>query len=255
LNQWEPLKEHLDEHGWWTTPTLLHEATRLLGMRAENASTDADVYLLRLMNLSVETEQNRIAVMQMMKPENVPDALKDAIQGRQMKADYSRQALAERVEGEMAGLRELEEYLRIEFDEPSQAGAEDRAMVVEGEAGRLLHRYTVAAENAFHRAYQNFLKARAKEETLIVEAPEIPLPNEPKSAVESAPVVLPNEPNSAVERAPSPSKARISDEAPAVASSTDKRQPARSTGAPCEVSGSSGVPLPNEPNFGITSAA
>jgi hypothetical protein len=115
----------------------------------------------------------------------------------------------------------------------------------------------VAADNAFHRAYQNFLKARAREDVLLDAAPDVALPNEPNLAVETEPTPLPNEPNLAVEPAITGSNVKTSDASPAMASSPARprqarpasERPAPNGTAPVEFSQSADISLPNGPNF------
>src|SRR5262249_29870349 len=147
-------------------------------------------------------------------PKQIPDTLRAEQAGLEPDVAACRKILAEIVAEQVAELTGREEHLRTTIEEPARAGVADRALVLEGEEGQRLHRYQVTAENDFHRAYNNFLKARAREEGLVDLAPPAPLPNEPNPAVAIEPSPLPNEPNPTIEPDPIPSELATSDDAP-----------------------------------------
>ncbi len=143
---------------------------------------DETAYLIRLWNLVALPNRNEQALDALLEPQQVPDTIRHWQAGMEPDIAACRGFLAEMVAREVAELTEREEHLRTAIEEPARAGAAERALVLEGEEGRKLHRYQVTAENDFHRAYNGFLKARAQEERLVEMAPPAPLPNEPKSA-------------------------------------------------------------------------
>src|SRR5581483_1389416 len=154
------------------------------------------------------------ALCRLLEPEQVPDTIRPWQANSEPDIADCRQFLAEAVEREIAMLKEREEQLRTEIEEPARAGAADRALVLEGEEGRKLHRYQVTAENDFHRAYNNFLKARAREEGLIDMAPPAPLPNEPNPAVAIEATPTPDGPNPPAGPDPVPSEIPGTGDAP-----------------------------------------
>ncbi len=183
LEQWDDLKTDLDRYGAWIAPSRRDLAIRLRGMRPEAFREDGDVFWLRLSNLYVHEERYTKAICWMLEPERVPDTMRASVAENILPVpELSRQWLLDLVADEVADLKEVEEYLRVEIEEPARAGAAERALVLEGPEGQRLHRYQVTAENDFHRAYQGFLKARAQEAKLVEMVPPAPLPNEPNPA-------------------------------------------------------------------------
>jgi hypothetical protein len=182
LEQWDYLKTELVERGAWVT-SQRELATRLMGLRPEAYREDDTVYLIRLWNLTALPNRNEEAMDHLLSPQQVPDTIRSWQANREPDIEECRKFLAEAADREVAMLTEREAYLRTTIEAPARAGAAERALVLEGEEGRKLHRYQVTAENDFHRAYQGFLKARAKEQELVETAPPAPLPNEPNPAV------------------------------------------------------------------------
>ncbi len=182
LEQWGDLGHDLAERGAWVT-SQRETAVRLMGIRPEAFREDETAYLIRLWNLIAFPNRNEEAVDFLLAPPQVPDAIRSWQANWEPDIDDCRKNLAEAVAREVAELTEREEHLRTAIEEPARAGAAERALVLEGEEGRKLHRYQVTAENDFHRAYNGFLKARAKEEALVDMAPQAPLPNEPNSDI------------------------------------------------------------------------
>jgi hypothetical protein len=182
LGRWGHLKAELAERGAWVT-SQRELAVRLMGLRPEAHRDDDTVYLIRLWNLVALPNRNEDTLDHLLSPEQIPDTIRSWQANREPDIEECRKFLAEAVEREVAMLTEREEYLRTTIEGPARAGAADRALVLEGEEGRKLHRYQVTAENDFHRAYQGFLKARAQEEKLVDMDPPSPLPNEPDPAV------------------------------------------------------------------------
>jgi hypothetical protein len=181
LEQWDYLKTELVERGAWVS-SQRETATRLMGLRPEAYREDDTVYLIRLWNLTALPNRNEEAMDHLLSPQQVPDTIRSWQANREPDIEECRKFLAEAADREVAMLTEREAYLRTTIEGPARAGAAERALVLEGEEGRKLHRYQVTAENDFHRAYQGFLKARAKEQELVEMAPPAPLPNEPNPA-------------------------------------------------------------------------
>jgi hypothetical protein len=183
LEQWDDLKGDLDRYGAWIAPSRRDLAIRLRGLRPEAFREDGDVFWLRLSNLYVHEERNANAIGWLLEPKQVPDTMRASIAENFLPdSELSRQWLVDLVADEVAELTQREEHLRVAIEGPARAGAAERALVLEGPEGQRLHRYQVTAENDFHRAYQGFLKARAKEQELVEMAPAAPLPNEPNPA-------------------------------------------------------------------------
>ncbi len=151
LDEWGTLKEALDERGAWATSQREH-AARLLGLRPEASRDDEQVYLLRLWNLTALPNRNPQALDALLEAKQIPDTIRAEQAGVEPDAAVCREILAAIVAEQVAELTEREEYLRTEIEEPAAAGAAERALVLEGEEGRKLHRYQVTAENDFHRA-------------------------------------------------------------------------------------------------------
>jgi hypothetical protein len=181
LGRWEHLQAELAERGAWVT-SQCELATRLQGLRPEAFREDETVYLFRLWNGVAYPNRNEKALDFLLAPPQIPDTIRSWQANWEPDVEDCRRNLAEAVDREIAALREREDYLRTEIEEPGRAGAAERALVLEGPEGQRLHRYQVTAENDFHRAYQGFLKARAQEERLVEMAPPAPLPNEPNPA-------------------------------------------------------------------------
>jgi hypothetical protein len=182
LEQWDYLKTELAERGAWVS-SQRETATRLMGLRPEAYREDDTVYLIRLWNGVAFPNRNEEALDLLLSPPQVPDTIRSWQANWEPDVADCRRNLTEAVDREVAALREREEYLRTAIEGPARAGAAERALVLEGPEGQRLHRYQVTAENDFHRAYQGFLKARAKEQELVETAPPAPLPNEPNPPV------------------------------------------------------------------------
>jgi hypothetical protein len=234
LERWNDLKDELDDRGAWVASNRML-ATRLQGLRPEACREDEMAFLTRSWNVAAQPHRDQEGLDRLLEPTQIPDTLRSEFAGREPMAEPSRALLFEMVAEHLAELTGREEHLRTTIEEPARAGAADRAMVLEGEEGRRLHRYQVTAENDYHRAYSGFLKARAREEGLVDLAP---LPNEPNPAVATEPSPLPNEPNPPSRPDPTPSEPATSDESPSLGPDADD-PPATPRAAE--------APLPNEP--------
>jgi hypothetical protein len=141
------------------------------------------VYFFMLWNGVAYPGRDEKALDRLLEPASIPDTIRSWQANWEPDVADCRKNLAEAVDREVAMLTEREAYLRTTIEVPARAGAAERALVLEGPEGQRLHRYQVAAENDYHRAYQGFLKARAQEAKLVDMAPPEPLPNEPNPAV------------------------------------------------------------------------
>ena len=98
-------------------------------------------------------------------------------------AEHCRQLLIELAERELAQLRPREEVLRVNYEVPAREGAEVRKQVLQGPIGARLLREAESHERHFHRAYDAFLKGRARTEK------SGRLPGAPMEDVHGEPVV------------------------------------------------------------------
>jgi hypothetical protein len=252
LGRWARLDEILEEKGHWCGPDR-DEAIRLLGFHPEpdRLKDSEGAFMTRLYNLLCHPKPAERAIDWLCDPKHMPESLQSTYRADWLPepANCLKQ-LREMTAGEFMRLRDLEEQLRTELDEPDRAEAATHALIPQHEpTARLVLRYHTTAENSFYRAY-NALKQERKERKVdsddprtcaaVVEAvvvddkaaasPTAPLPNKaisdepdplPNKAISDEPDPLPNKANPAT--APLPNKANPAPPAPL----PNKANPAR----------------------------
>jgi hypothetical protein len=161
LSEWQYLAEALDQNGTWVN-SQRDSAIRLCGSRPE-AKTLAEnefAYYIRFFTLFTLEKPPAAVVDYLADPKNVPDTLRRMFDGTwgaepEKAREFLRGTMAEQV----ADLTELEARLRTEIEEPSRAGAVERAKSLRGPDGVLLVRYARMHGAMYDRAYKELKEA------------------------------------------------------------------------------------------------
>jgi hypothetical protein len=144
-----------------------NEAINLCGARAE---TDREVlfessgaYLVWLYALAAQPAPKDEHFVDLGNERYMPEELRDRQPDHWFgPPEVGRALLIELFEGMLAELREREQVLRVQFEEPARAGAEVRDQVLRGPDGMQLARLERMHQQEFDRAYQAFLRGRAE---------------------------------------------------------------------------------------------
>jgi hypothetical protein len=100
-------------------------------------------------------------------PKTMPDTLVRMLDGWRPDPETCREGLRRMIAKETEGLAALEERLRVEIEEPSRAGAIERAEMLRGPDGVLLARYVRMHDSMYNRAFKTLTqgeKEAAKED-------------------------------------------------------------------------------------------
>src|SRR3954467_4774757 len=151
LSEWNNLSEQLEEDGCWLANSERDQAIRLLSLKPELLKTDPEVYLLCFRNLSAREHVSPEVLTWYLDRRNMPEIFHRLMKGNDapMDREISRQGLRDQVAREVDALTGREERLRLNIEEPSRAGAGDRALLLGGEAGKLYARYARMHDTAF----------------------------------------------------------------------------------------------------------
>jgi hypothetical protein len=169
IGRWVRLEGLLDQGGGWDAGDR-DEAIRLQGFAADYAGLDgsSDGGLTWRINATLnpdcpsggrdgEQVDVREILMTMHLPMPEPRPEKDAWVHDPAKGLAWLKAT---IAGHVGALREREERMSREYDEPDRAGAAGRAVLLDGPSGSNLLRYERMYELSFHRAYGAFVKGR-----------------------------------------------------------------------------------------------
>jgi hypothetical protein len=151
--RWEALLDSLNDDGKWNRSER-SEAVRLMGCRPGRGlkrNPEAwEVWLLGAL-MPVQTPEDEIT--RGFQPDRMPESLR----ARYRRDDLPRyteaaRRLKEAIAGQIDALNAEAEHLHETVDLPGRAAAAERAMVLEGDKGRLFLRYHSEVRNTFHRA-------------------------------------------------------------------------------------------------------
>jgi hypothetical protein len=151
--RWEALLDSLNDDGKWNRSER-SEAVRLMGCkpgRGLKENPEAwEVWLLGAL-MPVQTPEEEIT--RGFQPDRMPESMcaryrRDDLPRYTEAARRLKEALAAQIES----LRAEAEFLHETVDLPERAAAAERAMVLEGDKGRLFLRYHSEVRNTFHRA-------------------------------------------------------------------------------------------------------
>jgi hypothetical protein len=185
LAQWAELAEALDREGTWVD-SRRDRAIRLLGHGPENKhiKDDENAFLVRFYVLFAHDKPMPSMVDYLTDPKTMPDTLTRKLDGWRPDAESCRDGLRFLVAREVEKLRALEERLRVEIEEPSRAGAEERASALRGPDGVLRARYVRMHDSMYNRAYKEL--KQAEKEAAGEDAPDstAPAAQDPFGAVE-----------------------------------------------------------------------
>ena len=176
LAEWEELAEALEKEGTWAN-SQRDRAIRLIGQRpeAKHMPDNETAYLIRFYTVFTVDKPGDAAIDHLLDPRNQPDTLHKSNDGSWLPTpEMSRETLRAVIEEETEALTALEERLRVEIEEPSRAGAEERASSLRGPEGVLLARYVRMHGAMYDRAYKTLTqgeKKAAKEDAPAKEAP------------------------------------------------------------------------------------
>ena len=223
IAQWEGLQKKLDAKGCWTSRGDAERAIRLLGKRPETFRLDTDVYELNLFNTLAHEAPNEAAVAWSRDPRNAPESLRETLAFGLPSREDSIDALRAILDENLDALKEREERLRTNIEEPNRAGAADSAVLLMGPEGALFIRYEKMHDAAFHRAYKALLKG---EETIA--------PKEAKPAAPE-PAEAPNEAEPDGDEAPDEAISRAIEAKPPQVRTGKPAVPAVNASAPIEL--------------------
>ena len=161
LSEWADLAEALDETGTWVN-SQRDRAIRLRGERPEpkTLAQHEAAYFIRFFTLFTLEVPPDGPVDFLADPKNIPDTLRRIFDGTwEPIPEISRETLRAMIAEEVAELSALEGRLRVEIEEPSRAGAVERAKSPRGPEGVLLVRYARMHGAMYDRAYKELKEA------------------------------------------------------------------------------------------------
>jgi hypothetical protein len=177
IADWARLKGALDARGYlspeeWSTGLRLMAAKPEVEFMAEHE----DVYLFTLWSLCAHPAPQRAMFEALLHPENRPAGLRElSTDALVVDAASAREELVRWVDGELAGLRAIEERVNREVDGPPLADAvHPAALLLDPVKAKRFDRAASEYRSTFHRA-NNALEARLKR--LAAEAKNAPGPD------------------------------------------------------------------------------
>ena len=153
-SEWVGLLSELDADGYWVQSRCDH-ATRLMGNRPEDPS-DETAFWFRYYNVAaVEPRDEAVEAWLAAAGDSpsLPDTLGWIRGGTPPTPEQARAWLREAATTELAAVRKHAETLRINFEDPDRAAAEEQAMILAPAEMALWLRYEKMHDSMFHRAY------------------------------------------------------------------------------------------------------
>ena len=151
LAEWKSLEVELEPSGWWITPRREH-AARLMGCRPEDPN-DVQAFWVRYYNLAAREPRSEEIQAELTTPKSWPVTEAWPINGAPPTPKRSQEWLRGMVALRITELREHEEWLRTNFEDPDRASAEDEATLLDPKDMATWLRYERMHDSMFHRAY------------------------------------------------------------------------------------------------------
>ena len=180
IDRWQLLADALERDPFWTKADL-DDAIHLSGRLPHVWCTDPDIYRLTVYTLLAHPDYEPEELRKLLDTKYVSRDLTVQVLGEKLpEPEQCRAGMREHVMAELDFLRQKEQVLREEIEEPLEAGLLDRSLILaDPHAARLFLRYHAESRSAFHRSYSELIRTLKRDAENVVEDEEVAEPSCP----------------------------------------------------------------------------